>query len=444
MTRVRFVPPLNGPLHLPAARVALANHLFARRHGGHLLLRLDDLTDPGHADVLMQDLASVGVTWDDVMRQSERRERYAEVFAVLERDGVVYPCFETEEELKAKQSFRLRRGQSGIYDRAMLRLTDKQRQDAEAGGKRPHWRFKLSGRVIEWRDMVQGHRDVALASVSDPVLMQADGTPTALFASLIDDIDNKTTHVIRGEDSLGNTAIQIELLEVLTGHGSGIRFAHLPAEAARTRGRSGDAPSRGGGPVSVRRRGGPVSVRSLRQDGVEPAALAAALLGRTEPEVPPPEAFRLTDLNDADFDMVRLLQVNRKALGRLPFDAVAARLPPEATEAFWLAVRGSLDLLKEARGWWDVIAGAIVPPIVDGEQSLLRHAAEILPQEPWDHDVWAQWTTALVRLSGRPQDDIEPPLRLALTGEESGPDLADLLPLIGRVRCVSRLEIAAG
>src|SRR6185437_6421780 len=155
---------------------------------------------------------------------------------------------------------------------------------------------------------------------------------------------------------------------------AGIRFAHLPAEAVRTWGHSDDSP---------RRRGGPVSVRSLRHDGVEAAALAAALLGRTEPDVPAPDAFRLTDLKDAGFDMVRLLQVNRKALLRLPFAAAADRLPPGATEAFWLAVRGSLDLLKEARGWWDVVAGQIVPPVVDGEQSLLRQAAAILPAEPW-------------------------------------------------------------
>jgi glutamyl-tRNA synthetase len=254
-----------------------------------------------------------------------------------------------------------------------------------------------------------------------------------LFASLVDDIDNKTTHVIRGEDSPGNTAIQIELLEVLTGHGSGLRFAHLPAEAVRTRSRSGDAPNR---------RGGPVSVRGLRQDGVEPAALAAALLGRREPDMPMSEAFRLADLKDAEFDMGRLLQVNRKALALLPFGAVADRLPPGATEAFWLAVRGSLDLLKEARGWWDVVAGQIVPPVVEGEQPLLRQAAAILPEEPWGHDIWAQWLAALIRLSGRPQAEIVMPLRLALTGEDSGPDIADLLPLIGRARCINRLETA--
>jgi glutamyl-tRNA synthetase len=282
--------------------------------------------------------------------------------------------------------------------------------------------------------MVQGFRDVTLTTVSDPVLMQADGTPTALFASLVDDIDNKTTHVIRGEDSLGNTAIQIELLEVLTGHGSGIRFAHLPAEAVRTRSHGDDSP---------RRRGGAVTVRNLRQDGVEAAALVGALLGQSEPEAPAPDTFRLSDLKDAGFDMARLLQVNRKALHRLPFASAADRLPPGATEAFWLAVRGSLDLLKEARGWWDVVAGQIVPPVVEGERSLLRQAAAILPAEPWDHDVWRQWTAALARLSGRPLAEIEMPLRLALTGEDTGPDIARLLPLIGRARCVSRLEVAA-
>lgn len=436
MTRVRFAPSLAAPLHLAAARVALANHQFVRRGGGLMLLRLDDLTDPGQPEAIMQDLTWLGITWDEVMRQSERRERYAEVFAGLERDSVVYPCFESEDELKAKQAFRLRRGQSGTYDRAMLRLTPKQRQDAEAGGKRPHWRLKLSGRVLNWRDLIQGHKEVALATVSDPVLIQADDTPTPLFASLVDDIDNKTTHIIRGEDSAGNTAIQIELLEILTGRDKSIQFAHLPQEPPRTRERtSGDG--------TPGRRGGLASVRGLRGDGIDPGALVAALLGGATPDMPAPETFRLVDMADLRFDMPGLLALNRLALGRLNFESVADRLPAGATEAFWLAARGGLDLLKEARGWWDVVAGSIVPPVQEDEHELLRQAATLLPPEPWDQDVWTRWTGAVEQQTGRSGAEIETVLRLALTGEETGPGLADLLPLIGRVRTLSRLDISA-
>ncbi|HVY14510.1 MAG TPA: glutamate--tRNA ligase family protein [Rhodopila sp.] len=419
MTRLRFVVPPAGPLHIAAARVALVNHLFARQHDGRLLLRLDDLAGPVQPEPVMQDLAWIGVAWDEVARQSDRRDRYAEVFAALERDGFVYPCFESEEELRAKQTFRLRRGQSGIYDRAMLRLTDKQRRDAEAGGKRPHWRFKLSGRVLSWHDLVMGHREVTLATVSDPVVMQADGTPTPILASLVDDIDQQTTHIIRGEDSPGNTAIQLELLEVLTGRSGAVRFGHLPAEYVRSR-KNG--------------RGVPVSLRGLRQDGVDPAALASCLA---------PRGLRLADLRDARFDMDAVLAANRAALGDLGYAAVVDRLPPGATEAFWLAVRGKLDLLKEARGWWEVVAGTIVPPVVDGAQDLLRLAASLLPAEPWDRAVWAHWTAALQKQTGLAAERIETSLRLALTGEDQGPDLADLLPLMGRSRAVARLEIAA-
>ena len=419
MSRVRFAPSLSGPLFLTAARVALVNHLFAHRDGGHLTLRLDDLASEAHPEAAMQDLAWIGVTWDSIIRQSERKDRYAEAFATLQRDGAVYPCFESEEELRAKDDFRRRRKQPVLYDRAMLKLTDKQRRDAEAGGKTPHWRFKLSDGEIAWRDLILGHRTVALPTVSDPILMQADGTPTPLFANLIDDVDNQTTHIIRGEDRAGNTAIQIELLEVLTGRGNAMRFGHLPVLADPNEGRKSH-----------------VSLRTLRQDGIDPRAIVNALIGQ-------PDTFRLPDLKDRRFSMRRLLDANRRTLLGLNYADVADRLPQGATEAFWLAIRGHLDLLKEARGWWDVVAGSIVPPVVEGEQTLLRAAAALLPPEPWNPDVGSHWITALQDQTGRTGDEIDIPLRLALTGEDTGPALIDLLPLIGRARATNRLEIAA-
>jgi len=423
MTRLRFAPPATNSLFLGSARVALANHLHAQRHSGHLLLRLDDLADPGHQpDPVIHDLSWLGIHWHDAMRQSERGDRYAAAFARLQRDGFVYPCLETEEELKAKAAFRRRRGQSAIYDRAMLRLTPQQLRDAEAGGKIPHWRLRLSGREIRWNDMVQGKREAHLATVSDPVVWLAEGVPTPILASIIDDIDNRTTHILRGEESPGNTAIQIELLEILTGHADHVRFGHLPLLA------EGKAAA-----------GGQVSLRSLRQDGVQAATVAECLVGLAARGGP----FRLSDLKDARFDMTRLLDANRSALSGLAFAEVADRLPAGATEAFWLAVRGGMDLLKEARGWWEVVTGTIVPPVIEGEQALLRQAAVSLPAEPWGKDVWGHWVSDLAIVTGRDAEDIEIPLRLALTGEDSGPDLANLLPLIGRTRAVSRLEIAA-
>jgi glutamyl-tRNA synthetase len=442
MTRVRFAPTPTGNLFVSGARVALANDLFARRTNGQMLLRLDDLDKDGArpatmADQIMQDLRWFGIEWHTSFRQSERLELYQATIERLKRDKFLYPCFESEEELKAKQEFRRKRNQSQIYDRAMLSLTDKQRQDAEAGGKSPHWRFKLSGRTLEWNDLILGPNRATLSAVSDPILVRADGSPTPILASVVDDVDYGTTHIIRGEDNAGNTAIQIELFEVLGGARTPVRFGHLPALSDT------------GKPAPSGRRAGNLALRSLRNDGIEPCAIAACMTGVAHvsgQSVPLDELakrFDLADLAASRFDVTRMLEINRQILGRLDFAAVADRLPGGATEAFWLAVRGRLDLLKEARGWWDVVAGTIVPPVIEGARDLLLTAGSLLPPEPWDNAVWTNWITAVERATDRSGEALLEPLRLALTGEDSGPDLADLLPLIGRPRAASRLTIAA-
>jgi glutamyl-tRNA synthetase len=442
MTRVRFAPTPTGNLFVSGLRVALANDLFARRTHGQMLLRLDDLdkerSRPVHADQIMQDLRWFGIDWHTSFRQSERLDLYQATIERLMRDKFLYPCFESEEELKAKQEFRRKRKQPLVYDRAMLSLTEKQRQDAEAGGKRPHWRFKLSGRTLEWNDLILGPRRATLSAVSDPILVRADGSPTPLLASVNDDIDFGTTHIIRAEDNAGNTAVQIELLEVLGSSRSPIRFGHLPALGDRGK----TAP---GG-----RRAGNLALRGLRNDGIQPRAIAASMIGGARANDGEALAldemakrFELTDLAASHFDVTRMLEINRRTLGAMDFAAVADRLPGGATEAFWLAVRGSLDLLKEARGWWDVVAGTIVPPVVEGGRDLLLTAGSLLPPEPWDNAVWTRWIAAVERATERTGDALLTPLRLALTGEDSGPDLADLLPLIGRPRAAIRLAIAA-
>jgi glutamyl-tRNA synthetase len=435
MIRVRFAPTPSGNLFVSSARVALANDLFARRGHGQMLLRLDDLDQeragPVLAEQIMRDLRWFGIEWHQSFRQSDRRDLYQEAIERLKRENFIYPCFETEEELKAKQEFRRKRNQKLIYDRAMLSLTAKQRLDAEAGGKRPHWRFKLSGRTLDWNDMIMGSRQATLSAVSDPVLVRADGTPTPILASVVDDIEYGTTHIIRGEDNAGNTAVQIELLEVLRGPHKPVRFAHLPALTDS-------------GPGG--RKAATLALRNLRSDGVEPCAIAASMTGIAADPLPLDALarhFELSTLASARFDIAQMLALNRGVLATMPFAAVADRLPGGATEAFWLAVRGSLDLLKEARGWWDVVAGTIVPPVIEGGRELLLTARRLLPPEPWDNAVWTTWIAALERATERTGEALLTPLRLALTGEDSGPDLADLLPLIGRPRTASRLAIAA-
>ena len=441
--KLRFAPSPTGLLHVGNARAALANYLLARRHGGQFLLRYDD-TDTGRnkpelAEAIAQDLNWLGITWDETFTQSSRLASYAAAAEKLKASGRLYPCFESEAELQAKRDQRLKRKLPPVYDRAMLRLTAEQRTNAEAGGKVPYWRFKLSDGAIEWHDLVLGHRSVKLPTISDPVLIRADGTPLYTFTSVVDDLATSITHIVRGEDHVTNTAVQLDLWAALGGNVSKITFAHLPLLV-------GDD----GGKLS--KRVGALSLRSLRQDGVEPTAVTSYLARLGTSDDPAPldlDALAATfDLSHFSkhgprFDVSQLLALNRKVLHSLPFEAVQPRLPPAATPVFWSAIRGNLDMLAEARGWWDVVAGSIVPPVIEGEHDYLATALDTLPAEPWTETVWATWTGALKEATGRKGKGLYHPLRLALTGEDKGPEMAVLLPLIGRARAAERLRLAA-
>jgi glutamyl-tRNA synthetase len=439
---VRFAPSPTGFLHVGNARLAIANWLFARRHRGRFNLRFDDTdherSKPEFAAAIAQDLRWLGLSWEACWHQSERFERYQAVAERLQQAGRLYPCFESEDELQAKREQRLKRGLTPVYDRAMLGLTAEQRAAAEAHGKRPYWRFLLSGQTIGWDDLVLGRRQVKLPAVSDPVLIRADGTPLYTLTSVIDDIDGGITHIIRGEDHVTNTGVQIDIVAALDADPAQFRFAHLPLLTD----------SEGG---KLSKRINSMTLRSLRQDGVEPAALAAYLARLGTSDDPEPASleelasrfdFSHVSHSAARFDVRQLLALNRRVLHGLPFGAVADRLPSGATEAFWMAVRGNLDLLSEARGWWDVVAGTIVPPVIEGEEAFLKLALDKLPHEPWNGGVWREWTDALREATGRNGRALFRPLRLALTGEEHGPELRDLLPLIGRVRAAQRLAEA--
>jgi glutamyl-tRNA synthetase len=444
MITTRFAPSPTGLLHVGNARVALANYLFARHQGGRFLLRIDD-TDlersrEEYADAIARDLRWLGLEWEESFRQRDRLGYYAAAAERLKQSGRLYPCFESEDELRAKREQRLKRGLAPVYDRAMLKLTPEQRAQAEAHGKRPYWRFLLSDATVEWNDMVLGRRQVKLPAVSDPVLIRAEGTPLYTFTSVVDDIATGITHVIRGEDHVTNTGVQMDIFAALGADPAALRFAHLPL-LTDTDG------------SKLSKRLDSLTLRTLRHDGVEPSAVTAFLASLGTSDDPQPLAlaelaarFDLTHVSHstARFDVGQLLTLNRRVLHTLPFAAVADRLPPGATESFWLAVRGNLDLLSEARGWWDVVAANIVPPVIDGEGEFLRMAQETLPPEPWSAEVWREWTEALRQASGRKGRALFLPLRLALTGEDHGPELRDLLPLIGRARAEQRLRVAAG
>jgi glutamyl-tRNA synthetase len=441
--KLRFAPSPTGYLHVGNARAALVNWLLARQLGGQVLLRLDDTdmerSKSEYAEALEEDLRWLGLDWDEQFRQSDRMPLYAAAAERLKASGRLYPCFESEEELRYKREQQLRQKRPPIYDRGALKMTKEQYERALANGKLPHWRFKLNMWEVKWLDGVLGPRVVKLPSLSDPVLLRADGTPLYTFTSVVDDFESGVTHIVRGEDHVTNTGVQIDLWQALGGNPEKLRFIHLPLLT--------DAD---GGPLSKRL--GSLSLRQLRKDGVEPAALAGylATLGTAQDPVPgmPRDlvaGFRLAAISKspARFDVQQLLALNRRHLHAASFESVQALLPEGADAAWWDAIRGNLDLLSEAKEWFEVVRGTLVPPPQEGEEEFLRAALAALPPAPWDETTWPAWTGALKEATGRKGKALFLPLRLALTGEEHGPEMKTLLPLIGPEKVAQRLRVAA-
>ncbi|MDE1883212.1 MAG: glutamate--tRNA ligase [Rhodospirillales bacterium] len=438
MVKLRFAPSPTGYLHVGNARAALVNFLFARHEGGTLLLRLDD-TDtergrPEYEQGIYDDLRWLGIEWDEQARQSDRFARYAEVAEALKASGRLYPCFENEDELAAKRAALIKRKLPPVYDRAALNMTPEQRATAEANGKKPYWRFKLSGEAVSWNDLVLGPRNIKLTTVSDPVLIRADGTPLYTFTSVVDDADMSITHIVRGEDHVSNTAVQIDLFRAVTRAGVP-RFAHLPLIS-------------GGDGEKLSKRIGSISLKSLRKDGIEPTALAAYLarLGTSKDTAPLPMAeliaqFSLNDFSRSPprFDAAQLLGLNRKLLHHLPFETVQDRLPGGATPEFWETVRGNLDMLTETRRWWAVVQGDIVTPALPPEALPVVLAAQAAIPAEMTPESWKAWAAAISAATGAKGKALYQPLRLALTGEEHGPEMAPLLALMGRERAAQRL-----
>lgn len=433
---VRFAPSPTGLLHIGNIRTALVNWLFARRAGGTFLLRLDDTdverSDAAFAAAIERDLEWLGLHWDRFARQSDRMARYAEAAETLKAAGRLYPAYETEDELALKRKLARARHLPPVYDRAALRLTDADRARLEAEDRRPHWRFRLDHQPTEWHDRIRGSVSIDAATLSDPVLLRADGVPLYTLSSVVDDIDFGITDVIRGEDHVTNTVTQIQIFEALGAQPPA--FAHL----ALLVGKGGEGLSK---------REGALSVESLRDSGIEPMAVNSLLarLGTAhavEPHLTLDELAAGFDLSDfgrapAHFDPDELKALNAKLLHHMPFASVAGRLPDGASETFWLAVRGNVASVAEAAGWWRVVQGPVQPVIEDAE--LTTGAADLLPADAFDPDTWGAWTRAVAAATGRKGRALFHPLRLALTGREHGPEMRNLLPLIGPERARARL-----
>ena len=440
---VRIAPSPTGLLHIGNVRAALFNYLFAKYHGGSFMLRLDDTdrerSTQEFAEAIERDLGWLGLKWDRFARQSDRLGRYHEALEQLKKAGRAYPCYETQAELDLKRKTQLGRGLPPVYDRAALKLSEEDIARLQAEGRKPHWRFKLDYNDVVWDDLIQGRKSFPASSLSDPVLVREDGVPLYTFCSVVDDADFGVTHVIRGEDHVTNTAVQIQIWQAVTTLPVP-QFAHAPLLVSANG-------------IEMSKRLGTLSIASMRDEmQIEPMTINAlvARLGTSDPITPSLSLddlaanFDLTRISRATpkFDLEELKALNAKILHNTPFTAVRERLAAmglgSADEAFWNLIRANITRLDDAKQWWTVIHGPMSPVITDND--FISAATKLLPPAPWTTETWKQWTDQVKATTGRKGKDLFMPLRLALTGVDHGPEMKDLLMMIGHDSALTRLK----
>lgn len=437
--KTRFAPSPTGHLHVGNIRTALHNWMFAKKEGGSFLLRLDDTdaerSKEEYVEAIRADLNWLGLSPDEEERQSGRFDRYEEQFEILKIAGRVYPAYETSEELELRRKILLGQGKPPIYERTALSLTEAQIADFEAEGRKPHWRFKLDhDKPIEWIDMIRGDQHFDPALLSDPVIRREDGSWLYMLPSTIDDIDMQISHVVRGEDHVANTAVQIQMFEAF---GAKIpAFAH-EALLVGTEGK-------------LSKRLGSLGVSGFRERHIEPQSIVALLarIGTSDPVEPIADVEKLIETFDfarfgrapARFDDDELGQLNQKIVHQLDFAAVENRLPDGMSANGWEVIRPNLHDMGEVAQWWQVVTGPVTAPQFSAEdQEFLVTARTTLKGLDWSETIWKDWTGLLKETTGRKGKALFMPLRQAITGLDHGPDMNSLLVLIGRDSAMVRL-----
>lgn len=439
MIKVRFAPSPTGYLHVGNVRTALVNWLFVKKNGGHFMLRIDDTdterSKKEYEDAIKEDLNWLGITWDSLVKQSDRFDRYEIARKKLVESGRLYACYETPQELDVQRKMLASRGLPPIYNRSALKFTDAEKKNYESQGRRPHFRFLLNDEAIEWDDLIRSKAHFKATHMSDPVLIREDGVPLYTLASVVDDGELDATHVIRGEDHVSNTAVQIQIYEAL-----GYKvptFAHM----ALLKTKEGELSKRLGGN----------DIRSMRESGILPMAINSLLarMGTSDPVEPVLSMPALAEGFDfkkfgrapANYDAAELDKLNEKLLHQLPFAAVQNQLP-FADEAFWNSVRANVKNMAEAKQWWEILHGKVDShqSLVASDQEFLAQASRLLPPEPWDETTYDTWLATVKPSTERKGKELFMPIRKALTGLEHGPELKKLLPLLGAEKTKQRLQ----
>jgi glutamyl-tRNA synthetase len=440
---VRFAPSPTGKLHVGNVRTALINWLFATGQGGQFILRIDD-TDTERStkafeDGLKADLQWLGLEWGGTFNQSDRFAQYDAAADKLRADGLLYAAYETADELDRQRKIARAKGKPPVYDRAALSLTDDDKAKLEAEGRKPHWRFKLSGNRVEWDDLVRGPQSIDTSSLSDPVLIREDGSYLYTLPSCVDDINANITHVVRGEDHVTNSGAQIEIFRALGGDAPAM--AHTPLLV-------------GADGAGLSKRLGSLSIEQLREDGFEPMAIASLLakIGTSDnvearntlDALVSEFGFDKIGRAPARFDEEELKGLNAALLHEASFAEVKSRLeaidPRAADEGFWTVARANCTTLPDIKEWVEVVFGDVSPLIDEGDAEFITAAAAALPVGEVTADTWGTWTSALKADTGRKGGALFMPLRKAITGRKYGPDMSKLLPLIGRKKALARLS----
>ena len=440
MTKVRFAPSPTGYLHIGNFRTALVNFLFSRKKNGHFMLRIDD-TDEERSSLeyengIKEDLKWMGVDWDSIEKQSSRLSNYDKALEILLDKKRAYPCFETGDELSLKRKSQLSSGKPPIYDRSALKLSDSDIASLKSEGKRPHYRFLLKHSDVIWRDLIKGESKYNMSNLSDPVIIREDGRVIYTLASVVDDIDFEVTDILRGEDHMTNSAAQIQLFEALGSLAP--RLGHLSLLT--------DISGSG-----LSKRLGSLSLRDLKKEGFQPLAIASLLsrIGTSDSTDISTELNEIIinfDINKfgkskPKFDKAELSVLNSKFFQLIDFENIFDDLKKNnihITKDFWYLIRGNINSLNDVNFWWDIVYGNI-KTIKDSEE-FTNLAIKTLPKKDFDKNTWSTWTSLIMKESGRKGKDLFKPLRLCLTGQSNGPEMASLVFIMGRDKVIERLS----
>lgn len=445
MTKIcRFAPSPTGFLHVGNIRAAIINYLYAKNNNGKFYLRFDDTdsqrTKEEYAQGILEDLKWLDIKFDKFIKQSDFLDKYEEAKNKLIASGRLYECFETQEELALQRKSQITSGSRPIYDRSALNLTEEQKDNLRKSGAKSYYRFLLEEKIVSWEDKIKGKITYEGRHFSDPVVVRENGVPTYTFCSVVDDISFGITDIIRGEDHITNTAIQIQIFESL---GAKIPdFAHLALIVARD------------GKISKREGG--FDIKTLRQEGYEPMSVINLLaqIGTSKSteiykkieDLASEFDFKIFSKSATNYEISELGNINQKLIQALDFEDVKARFTDlgvadlEFAQRFWQAISANITFFGEIKEWLKIFQEDLVFENKDEDKEFLQSIEKILPQDTQNEECWNIWLGEIKKVSDRKGKGLFMPIRNALSGKEHGPEIRHLVNLISREKIIKRLN----